>query len=215
MTDSAAVRRSRERLVLRSPSSIWLVAVVVAVGIFLLGDAIVRGQWIVALRALPWIALVAWLFFAVLVRPSVVVTRERLEIVNVWRRFELPWAAIDHLESRYQLRAHLVDGRLVRSWGAPAAGLDRAPRAVADDQRLRASGSRAGRAALPPTHLVIDRWLAAAAERDERAGVVAGAPPGPSAGGAGAVEGVIVRIDWWVPAVTAALLLSLIPATLA
>jgi hypothetical protein len=214
MTDSAADRRSRERLVLRSPSSIWLVAVVVAVGLFLLGDAIVRGQWGVALRALPWILLVAWLLFAVLVRPSVVVTRDRLEVVNVWRRFELPWAAIDHLESRYQLRAHLVDGRLVRSWGAPAAGLDRAPRAVAEDQSLRAANSRAGRASLPPTHLVIDRWLAAAAERDERAGVADDAPA-TAAGPAASAAGVVVRVDWWVPAVTVALLLLLIPAVAA
>ncbi|TPW73115.1 PH domain-containing protein [Schumannella sp. 10F1B-5-1] len=204
MTDSAAERRARERLVLRSPSSIWLLVAVGALAVFLLGDAIVRAQWGVALRALPWLALGAWLVFAVLVRPSVVVTRERLEIVNVWRRFVLPWQRIDHLESRYQLRAHLDDGRLIRSWGAPAAGLDRAPRAVAEDQREQAARRGRSRNALPPTDLVIERWRAAAAERDDRAGVVSSEAP--------AGEAPRIRIDWWILAVTAGLLLLLVPA---
>jgi hypothetical protein len=198
-----------DRLVLRGGSGWWLLGGSGAVAILLIVDAVVRGNIPVALRALPWLALALWLIWVVLVRPCIVVTRERLEIVNVCTRHSVPWDRIAHLTSRFQLRAELDDGRSLRSWGAPTAGIDRAPRSASRDEHTAhqpadpRTGRRGGsRAALPPVDLVIARWRTAAAERDDRAG-----RPTASSGG-----DVVSTVDWSIPAITAALVALVVVA---
>jgi len=152
--DGPSSRPAGERLVLRSGGGVRLTIGYAAVAVLLLGDAAIRGSWETVLRALPWLALVGWLLVAVLVRPCVVARPDGLEVVDVVRRTRVPWDRIEQLVSRFQLRVHLDDGRVVRSWGAPTAGIDRGPRdATPPDARGRFR-------AMPPLDLVLARWRA-------------------------------------------------------
>lgn len=137
-TPETPLRHAHERrIVLRSGGSIALCSVVCAIVLFLIGDAVVRNDAQVALRALPYAALVALTAYAVLGRPCLIVTTRALTVVNVWRSHRVPFCAVDTVSSRYQLRIRLINGREVTSWGAPAASREKStPHASLTTQQI-------------------------------------------------------------------------------
>lgn len=145
------------RLVLRAGSGVGLWVVVVAFCVFLLGDALVRGAFPLAASALPWLTLIVWAVFLLLVRPCVVLDDSGITVVNVLRVHHAPWSAVETVRSRFQVRVELVDGRVFRSWGAPSSTTGGRSDAVDIG-----SGRRTPERGVLPIHRVIDRF------RDER-----------------------------------------------
>ncbi|KRB39119.1 PH domain-containing protein [Microbacterium sp. Root180] len=72
------------------------------------------------------IVLVAWLAWAVYIRPHVLVNEGFVEIVNVFRTHRVPWGDVVDVDSRYALTVHTAGGRSIRAWAAPAPGIRQA-----------------------------------------------------------------------------------------
>lgn len=167
-----AASRSDDRYVrIRTRSSWWIWGFLAILTVFFLGDAVVRGAWGFVLLALPWMALVLWGTWVVLVRPSVTLRPDRLVVHNVFRVHDIPWAAVARLTDRFQLVVELADGRTLVSWGAPTGGLGKASvsgdsagvtivrdNAEAPRDGRRTMADRRGRSAsTPTTQSVVDK----------------------------------------------------------
>ena len=118
------------RKVLRPTSGYWLAGTLTAIVLFFGIDALVRLDFGYLLTALPWQLLAIWVLYLLLVRPCVVLVPEHLRVINLFRRHDIAWPAIDHFGGRYQLIVFLREGRKIACWGAPSTGLDRR---IADD----------------------------------------------------------------------------------
>jgi len=64
------------------------------------------------------LAAAAW---AVFWEPHVMVSPDGVTVANVWRTVEVPWGAVEQVESRWGLRLHTTRGR-VSAWATPARG---------------------------------------------------------------------------------------------
>ena len=104
---------------LRAGSSAVAFAVVAAVAVLLVGDAVLRGSWPVVARSVGPAALVVWIAWLLLVRPSIRVRPDRAVVVNVGRITEVPWTRIADIRRRLQLVLDLDDGRSIQCWGSP------------------------------------------------------------------------------------------------
>lgn len=170
--EAPAASRSDDRFVrIRTRSSWWIWGFLAILTVFFLGDAVVRGAWGFVLLALPWMALVLWGTWVVLVRPSVTVRPDRLVVHNMFRVHDIPWAAVARLTDRFQLVVELTDGRNLVSWGAPTGGLGKASvsgdaagvtivrdNAEAPRDGRRTMADRRGRSAsTPTTQSVVDK----------------------------------------------------------
>jgi hypothetical protein len=113
------------RTILRTGNGRLLTGTVAAIGLFFLIDGIASGAWQFVFIALPWMLLGVWVIYLLLARSCVILLPGTLEVVNVLRRHVVPWNAIDHLYTRYQLVITLRGGRRISSWGTPAGGVDR------------------------------------------------------------------------------------------
>jgi hypothetical protein len=144
----------RGRVVIRGDSGYWLVGSVVA--IFLLFDVSAFAQGAVAfgIRALPWSLFVIWLLYVVLIRPCVILTPGMIDIVNIFRRYAVRWAAIAHTGTRYQLVIELGDGRRITSQGA-SRPTPRRSRTARTGDAMRVGYGRRG-VADPPPHKIIE-----------------------------------------------------------
>ena len=109
----------QRRVVLRSTSGYWLVGVATAVMIFLLGDAAIRGFGGVVATAAPWMALVLWVMYLVLIRPALIVETDLLRVVNPFADHDIAWEAIAGYETKFQLNVVLKDGVKIGAWGGP------------------------------------------------------------------------------------------------
>jgi hypothetical protein len=94
-------------------------AVVAVVVTLLLGDALLHGAWAVAARTAGVGALVVWVAWMLLWRPSIRVLPDRAVVVNVGRIAEVPWTRVVDVRRRLQLILDLEDGRSVEAWGSP------------------------------------------------------------------------------------------------
>ncbi|GHS87892.1 hypothetical protein AGMMS50218_10740 [Actinomycetota bacterium] len=65
-------------------------------------------------------------------RPAVVVTPAGVELRNVTRTIELPWPAIQHIETKYALTLHTAYGDYA-AWAAPAPSRSRTLQAGPDE----------------------------------------------------------------------------------
>ncbi|MGL4257741.1 PH domain-containing protein [Microbacterium sp.] len=96
----------------------------VAIGVCALGlvfVALIDG--VASLVAWGWpIALVAWLAWALYVRPHVQISEGFIEIANVFRTHRVPWGDVADVDSRYALTVRTTGGRSIRAWAAPAPG---------------------------------------------------------------------------------------------
>jgi len=146
------VRSSPDRLVLRASSGIGFFLVVGGLTVYLLVDALARGAVDLVSRALPWLALLDWVFYLVMVRPSVVLTRAGITIVNVFVVHRVPWSSIEDIRTRFQVKVVLRGGRIIRSWGAPTSG-SRSSTGFGPPG-VRSSAARGQN----PVHQVIEDW---------------------------------------------------------
>ncbi|MEO8262236.1 MAG: hypothetical protein ABI566_06665 [Pseudolysinimonas sp.] len=106
-------------MTLRAGSSAAVFAVVAGVTLLLLGDAVLKGAWPTAARVAGVGALVVWVAWMLLVRPSIRVLPDRAVVVNVGRITEVPWARVVDVRRRLQLILELDDDRHVEAWGSP------------------------------------------------------------------------------------------------
>lgn len=86
-------------------------------------------------RQAPAMVLAGTVVYVVLVRPTVAVDRDGVRLRNVLRDVEVPWAALEHVSTRFALTLHTRDGRQVRAWAAPASGRHVDARLTAGDVR--------------------------------------------------------------------------------
>jgi len=94
----------------------------------------------------PWLALAAMISWALYWRPRVGVSAGGVEVVNVTRTYDVPWPAIEDIDTKWALTLHTAYGR-VRSWAAPAPGRQMMRRLEKGD--LTIPGYRPGDAARP------------------------------------------------------------------
>lgn len=88
------------------------------IGAWLTGDAVVRGT-----GRTPWLALAGMLavvpmVVAFTVRPAVLAGAERLLVRNPFRTITIPWAAVDDVRAGYSSEVH-ADGRTYQLWAIP------------------------------------------------------------------------------------------------
>jgi hypothetical protein len=115
---------------LRATSSVVSFGALVLCGVFLIGDAAVRGYWDVVARWLPVVLFALWVFWLTLVRSSIRVERERVVVINLLRVHEVPWSRVAECVQTGQIRLDLVDGRRLTCWGGPfpsRRGMSRGP----------------------------------------------------------------------------------------
>lgn len=81
---------------------------------------------------LPLLALLSVLAWAAYWRPAVVVSPAGVELRNVTRTVEIPWTALNAVETHYALTLHTAYGSYA-SWAAPAPSQSRVRRADRTD----------------------------------------------------------------------------------
>lgn len=83
--------------------------------------AIVTDGWRSVLQVWPWLGLVAGAGWALYWRPCVAVSDAGVRIVNVFRTIDVPWPALQDIETKWALTLRTAWGRY-RAWAAPAPG---------------------------------------------------------------------------------------------
>ncbi|MER5886921.1 PH domain-containing protein [Streptomyces sp. NPDC001941] len=105
--------------VFRSPFGIAGGVLLLALGAWIGGDALVRGE-----GRTPWLALAALLFAVPLVvaftiRPAVHANDDRLRIRNPFRSIVLPWGAVADVRASYSSEVFTQDGAKYQLWAVP------------------------------------------------------------------------------------------------
>jgi Bacterial PH domain len=85
-----------------------------------------------AVRAAPWLVLVAGICWALFWRPCVVIDDGGVHLVNVFRTIDLPWPSINAIDTKWALRLYTAYGRYT-AWAAPAPGVHERLRATRQD----------------------------------------------------------------------------------
>ena len=152
---------------------------VVAIAVVCAGATLAIGifdSWKNAALTAPWMALFVLAAWATFWRPCVVVSDAGVRLVNVSRTIDVPWPALQGIETRWALTLVTAYGRYT-AWGAPAPGAYSAFRAVGTRHRdtLAAGDDTVRPGELPDTpsgeaaELVQRRWakLRAAGHLDQ------------------------------------------------
>lgn len=93
--------------------------VVAAAGAWGAAAVLAEGRDVAAVVPLLFVVVAAW---AVFWRPAITVHRSGVSVRNVLRTVELPWHAIDRVDTRYALTLHAGD-QSYPVWAAPAPGV--------------------------------------------------------------------------------------------
>ena len=128
--------------------------------------AVVVAEADTALGYLPLIALIAWLTWAGLWRPSLMLDDEAVTVVNTFATTVVPWAALIQVDTKYAL-ALITPGRRVTVTVAPAPG--RIATALSNRDLKGISAPRGADGSIRPgdlpnsdsgaaAHLVRQRW---------------------------------------------------------
>jgi hypothetical protein len=104
----------------------WLCVAVWAVCAFTLARELVGGA-ADGLRFLPILALVSLLVWATFWNPRIEVTDGGVVLVNVLRTIDLPWPAIQRIDTKWALTLFTAYGSFT-AWAAPAPGVTNAAR---------------------------------------------------------------------------------------
>lgn len=99
-------------------------------------------------RTAPWLALVAGACWAVFWRPQVEVSDSGVRVVNVFRTVDLPWPAIQLVDTKWALTLTTAYGRFT-AWAAPAPGVQGAMRATRTDVKHLPASTYAGEGIRP------------------------------------------------------------------
>jgi hypothetical protein len=86
------------------------------------------------LRTVPWLLLVAGACWALFWRPAVIVDDSGVHVVNPLRTIDVPWPAIQDVDTRFALVLVTAYGR-VTAWAAPAPGAREVLRASTVDTK--------------------------------------------------------------------------------
>ncbi|WP_455362520.1 PH domain-containing protein [Streptomyces sp. SYSU K21746] len=194
--------------VYRSPGSLAGGILLLALGAWLGGDAMIRGEG----RA-PWLALAGLLFAVPLVvaftlRPAVFAGEDRLRVRNPFRTITLPWASVDAIRATYSSEV-LAAGKKYQLWAVPVSlrerkrAARRQVRAASDDPYGRTSAT-ADVADSAARKAVADRTV------DELNGLAERCAARPTAQGAPSVRWAYEIIA---PCVAGAVLLAVLLAT--
>lgn len=112
-------RPEKKSRTFRATSSAFTFWAVIAGLVLVVVDLIARGRWDILVPSLPLILLIAWAFWLVLWHTSILVTGDRVEVINFARVHELPWPRISDVQLRAQVSFTLDTGAVVNSWGGP------------------------------------------------------------------------------------------------
>jgi hypothetical protein len=110
-------------------------ALTVIIGVICAGTAVVvaREEGIAeAARFAPWLALMTLACWATFWRPCVVVSHVGVRLVNVLRTIDVPWPAIQLVDTKWALTLVTAVGTFT-SWAAPAPGARAAARSLGRD----------------------------------------------------------------------------------
>jgi len=95
----------------------WLVT---AVGVVLVGDAVLRGNvWQLVLTA-SIVGLVVWALGLVMFHPHIRYNDDRVVVTNIGRIHEIPWGRVAAVRQSLTLTIELDDGRRIRAIGVAA-----------------------------------------------------------------------------------------------
>jgi len=114
-----------------------------ALGLLLLFDVVIRGSWAQALLIAPWVLAGVGLIYVITALSSVTTDAEGVTVQNLFRRTRMPWGEVADVALRWQLVFTLVDDRIVRAFGGPAAGRRGSARAERDAELVRDVWKRA------------------------------------------------------------------------
>ncbi|NJC23039.1 hypothetical protein BJ994_002115 [Arthrobacter pigmenti] len=110
-----------QRIVFRPRSSKWIIAIAgTVIGIGLVGSVVTSGlPALVTSAPLLTVGAAAWWLFWY---PYVAVGPTAVELRNPLRTFEVPWAALIHVDTKYALKL-VTPGGSFTAWAAPAPGI--------------------------------------------------------------------------------------------
>jgi hypothetical protein len=97
----------------------WVVLVLCVVGI---AGLVVAGDWGDLARTIWPLLFAATLVAAVFWRPRIEVTDSGVTVVNVFRTLEVPWPAIQRIDTRYAVTLFTPNMRIA-VWAAPSPGI--------------------------------------------------------------------------------------------
>ncbi|MBT2455263.1 PH domain-containing protein [Streptomyces sp. ISL-86] len=104
--------------VYRSPMGVVTGVLLLALAVWLCGDAVVRGSGTTRWIALATALCVVPLTVAFTLRPAVFANDNRLRIRNPFRCIELPWASVDAVRAGYSAEV-LAEGKKYQLWSVP------------------------------------------------------------------------------------------------
>ncbi|MFG2135628.1 PH domain-containing protein [Streptomyces sp. NPDC048650] len=102
----------------RSPAALAAGVLLLLLGLWLGGDAVLRGDSRTRLTALAALLLGVPLVVAFTVRPLVRAGADRLTVRNPFRTITLPWGAVDELRAGYSAEVS-TGGRKYQLWAVP------------------------------------------------------------------------------------------------
>ncbi|MEU3709170.1 PH domain-containing protein [Streptomyces catenulae] len=103
----------------RSPMGLVGGALLIALGLWLGGDALVRGAPETKLTALFALVLGVPLVAAFTLRPVVKAGEERLLVRNPFRTLTLPWGAVEDLRASFSCEVFTTGGHKYQLWAVP------------------------------------------------------------------------------------------------
>lgn len=140
--------KAADKLVYRPALTRVLALLYLAFAIWLLVTLAVGRHPGSAPRAAAWLLAGGVLLYALFWRPAVLVDSAGVELVNVVRTVQIPWGALESIDTRYALTLH-AGSRRYTSWAAPA------PSSAGSTWRSMASR----RSGVGPHVLADPRWL--------------------------------------------------------
>ncbi|WP_270364961.1 PH domain-containing protein [Microbacterium algeriense] len=138
----------------RSSSGTVVMVVSLALAVFLLGDAVVRGGWGQTLLLAPWVLLGLWIIYEISYVSMVRIGDDGALVQNMLRRTEFGWHRVRDIDLQWQLSFSFDDGTELTCWGGPAHARPR--RSKMRDEEVTVSAS------LQSLTDIRDRWQAAA-----------------------------------------------------
>ncbi|MFF2400436.1 PH domain-containing protein [Streptomyces goshikiensis] len=104
--------------VYRSPMAVITGVLLLALAVWLCGDAVVRGSGSTRWTALAFALCAVPLIVAFTLRAAVFANDDRLRIRNPFRTIVLPWASVDAVRAGYSAEV-LAEGRKFQLWSVP------------------------------------------------------------------------------------------------